>query len=155
MSSQEKAPKVRAFLAAIRLCPNVTMAARAVGIPRDLHYGRYRRDAAYRKAFDDAWELGIQSIEDAVVERMMEGVPEPIVYKGRICYERDEKGELMYDEEGKPIRLIMQRYSVERERLILRGLRPERYKDSAEVTGLGGKPLLEKLEVVFRSAKGE
>lgn len=152
----KKRPKLEAFLAAIKRMPNVTAAARIAGINREQHYSRYRNDDEYRIAFDNAWELGIASIEDAVIERVMEGVPEPVVFKGRVCYERDEHGDLLYDDEtGKPIKLVMQRHSVEREKLILRALRPDRYKDSLAVTGPGGKPVLDTLEVIFRPARPE
>jgi hypothetical protein len=156
-TSGKKAPKVQAFLAAIRVCPSVTRAARAAGVDRREHYRRYKADPVYAKVFDEAWAMGVAFLEDAVTERAQEGVEEPVIYQGVVTYHRDGNGDLVRDEEGRPIPLTIRKYSVEREKLVLAAAKPEKYRTNhhveANVThaGIAGLPDQE-LERIVREA---
>lgn len=154
-----KASKVHLFLAAIRVYPNITRAARAAGIRREAHYKRYGADPVYTAAFDAAWKMGVSSFEDRVMDRAMEGVPEPVVYQGSLCYTpvRDANGQVMVaGPEGEPVMepLVLRKFSVERERLMLQGARPEKYARK-ELTGAGGGPIQSALTVTFVDAPAD
>jgi hypothetical protein len=79
--TKTRAPKTRAFLAAIREMPHVRGAARAAGVSPFVHYRRLKSDPRYKDAFERAWECGCQALEDKATERAIEGWDEP-VYQG-------------------------------------------------------------------------
>jgi hypothetical protein len=130
MSKPKPAPKTRAFLAAIRLMPSITMAAKAAGIRRELHYRRLKKDEAYRKAFEESWESGCGALEDRAIERAMEGTLRPVFWKGKAV------GAVREYPEG-----LMQ--------FLLRGALPKKYREqvSHEIGGVGGGPV--SVEVTF------
>lgn len=75
-------PKKRAFLAAYAVQPSVTMATRAAGIRRDMHYDWMRDDEVYREAFAEVKEMGIELLEVEAIRRARDGWDEPVFYKG-------------------------------------------------------------------------
>ena len=126
-------PKVQAFLAAIRHYPNIGRACQAAGIHRSTHYRRYEKDQLYRAAFDRAWRIGCGRIMDRAIDFVYQGIPEPIIYQGEFCYDRDGKQMFVYNI---PERLLSR---------VLAAEFPEKYNVShlqAEVTGKDGAPLI-------------
>jgi len=103
--------RTRAFLAAFRETASVTAAAKAAGIGRDHHYRRLRKDPLYRAAFEEAEVVAAQTLEDEAVRRAMEGHDEPVFYQ------------------GKPTGYTVRRYSEGLLMMLLKGRRPERYRD--------------------------
>jgi hypothetical protein len=99
--------KVHAFLAAIRAYPNIGAAAKAARISRYTHYKRYDRDAAYRKAFDEAWRYGVGVIRDVAIHRAVSGYQEPVIHKGRFMYDGRGKKRRMRTVTKYPERLLM------------------------------------------------
>src|ERR1022692_1896646 len=75
-----------AFLAALSICGQVKIAARAAGIDRASHYYWKANDPAYPALFAEAKLKAGQELEDEAVERAMVGVFEPITYKGAFVY---------------------------------------------------------------------
>lgn len=123
-----KAPKTRAFLAAIAKMPNVSWAAKAAKIRRELHYRRLKTDPAYEAAFEEAWAMGCGYLEDLAMTRAVDGVEEPVFWQGEECG------------------TITRYYHME---FLLRGAMPEKYRERVEHSGVNGKPIEAKLEVVF------
>ena len=82
LSCRLKHPKKRAFLAAFPVHPSVTMAAKAAGVRRDIHYEWMRDDEVYREAFAEVKEMGIELLEVEAIRRARDGWDEPVFYKG-------------------------------------------------------------------------
>lgn len=59
--------------------------AKAVGIEPAQHYKWIARNAAYWQAFADVQEDVTWTLQDAAVERAMDGWEEPVLYRGRVC----------------------------------------------------------------------
>ena len=131
--------KKRAFLAAFRETGNVRMACEAANVGRSSHYRWLEADAAYGEAFELAKEDAADILEAEAKRRAVEGVEEPTGwYKG---------------EPGGYIR----RYSDTLLIFLLKGLRPEVYREHIEVRGLLGKLDLNLLpnHLIARIAAGE
>jgi hypothetical protein len=99
-------PKITAFLAAIRVMPNVKRAAKAAGIHRSQHYAKLQSSLEYRAAFDACLAIGFDALSDTAVERAEIGWEEPLVYKGRLTYPDiwDEKiGRFIPNYDAKPL----------------------------------------------------
>ncbi len=165
------------FLAAYRVTGNITTASLAAGISRDLHHRRMRKDdpayhaafAAAREEVETRWaadavarahELAakIQELEEAVWDRALNGIEKPVVYQGSFTYavKRDESGAPICDEEGRPLYedepLTVRKFSEGREQFLLRGARPDVYRERHELTGKDGGPVAATLNVTFVSA---
>ncbi len=118
-------PKKRAFLAAFRETASVSRAATMAGIRRGTHYD-WLKDEAYAASFRIAQERAIQSLEDEAVRRAYEGIEEPVFQAGR------QVG-------------VVRKYSDTLLIFLLKGLRPQKYKDriAAEHSGeAGGQPIV-------------
>jgi DNA-binding CsgD family transcriptional regulator len=157
-TATKKAPKLHAFLAAIAAVPSVTRAAQAAGIHRSFHYSRYESDPVYKAAFDRAWEMGIAACEDDAVEKAMIGYDEPVIYQGQLQYEvvRDEKGEVVMNGDKPAFRpLIIRRPNPGLQQFILRGAKPEKYRERYQhdvrgAVGLKFAGSLEELLATYR-----
>jgi hypothetical protein len=137
-------PKRDAFLAAFKLTASITKAAAAAKCERGLHY-RWLEEPEYAAAFEAAKEEAAQSLEDEAVRRAHEGVSEPVIWQGQFTYETDSRGRRRLK---KP--LAVQKYSDTLLIFLLKGMRPEKYRESfkAEISGPGGGPILLKNEAL-------
>jgi len=81
-----------------------------------------RKDSLYRAAFDEAVVVAAQALEDEAVRRAKEGYDEPVFYQGQ------------------PTGYTIRRYSEGLLMMLLKGWRPERYRDRT-VTHKGEVPL--------------
>ena len=131
--------KKKAFLAAFRKTGNVRLACEAAEVGRSSHYRWLETDAAYEEAFELAKEDAADILEAEAKRRAIEGVLEPVgFYKG---------------EPGGHVR----RYSDTLLIFLLKGLRPEVYRERVEVRGLLANLDLNLLPnaLVERVARGE
>ena len=139
--------RVSAFLAALRITPSITVAAKCAGIDRSAHYRRLERDEAYKAAFEAALKIGVDSLEAEAIRRAHYGVRKPVMYHGKPVrvpmYPAKPRGkkEILYEVEYSDTLLIA----------LLRAKKPGEYRDrvSAELTGKDGGPIDHKLEIVF------
>jgi hypothetical protein len=144
-SADRKAPKLRAFLAAISVCPSITRAAAAAGVHRRLHYRRYKDDPVYAAAFDEAYSQGIAYLEDCCMEHAIEGFEQPVIWQGLMSYERDESGAYRRDAAGRLIPLTIRKHSVELKKFMLKGALPEKYRENHHVEHTGSVNVIERL----------
>lgn len=114
--------KRKAFLAAFSRCATVTYAAEAAKVTRQQHYN-WLRDPEYQQAFEQARETAIEVLEAEAVRRAVLGRDEPVYFQGKVV--------------GR-----IQRYSDILLIFLLKGARPEKYRDRHEFTGAGGRPLI-------------
>lgn len=117
------APRQRAFLKAYTVTGSIVKAAEATKIQRGMHY-RWLEGKEYADAFAAARLEFADILEAAVMQRALEGVLEPVFYKGKAVG-------------------AIRRYSDGNAQFLLRGLRPDVYRErvSAEITGKDGGPI--------------
>lgn len=117
------------FLEALASFANVTLACKKVGVTRSKIYEWRSEDPSFKKDWDDAIDLGTDSLEDEAVRRAHEGTLKP-VYQG-----------------GKKVGSIRE-YSDTLLIFLLKGRRPERFRDKVE-HDLTGKLTVEKIERII------
>jgi hypothetical protein len=115
-------PKQRAFLAAVAQTGNITAAAKLSKVGRTLHYEWSKTQPEYAEAFNAAMDQACDLLEVEARRRAMKGIREPVYYLGH------EIGHV-------------QKYSDTLLIFLLKGSRPEKYRERYEHTGAGGKPL--------------
>lgn len=116
--------KKRAFLAAYAECGTVTHAAEIAGISRRMVQYWKKDDPEFAEAFRVAEEKAADRLEQEARRRAIEGVPQPVFYKGR------KVG-------------TIQKYSNNLLMFLLKGARPEKYRErvTQEITGKNGGPI--------------
>ncbi len=132
-------PYKRAFLAAFRETGNVRLACKAANVGRSSHYRWFEKDPEYRTAFDQAKEDATDVLEAEAFRRAVEGVEEPTGwYMG---------------EPGGTVR----KYSDVLLIFLLKGLRPDRYRERVDVRGVLAHLDVSQLpdDLVARLASGE
>lgn len=115
-----RTPKKREqFLAAIiQTAGNISEACEAAQISRRAAYDWREADAEFKQAWDDAVEVTTEALEQEVYRRAHEGCDEPVFYKGEMCGE-------------------IKKYSDTLAMFILKGRRPEKYRENIkqEISG--------------------
>jgi hypothetical protein len=143
----------RAFLSAYARVGTVAVAARTARVGRASHYV-WLKDATYQVAFTETEEVAVQYLEDEARRRAMEGIQEPVIYQGALCFEplRDLKtGEIKRDRKGQPLLsttpLTIPRKSDNLLMFLLKALRPEVYREHVKVAAAASAP--PRIKVVF------
>lgn len=99
-----------AFLDVLAKTGNVTEACNQVGVSRMTAYNHRDRDQAFSDQWDNALQQAADVLEAEAWRRAKEGYDEPQFYKGAVCgYVRKFSDQLLM--------------------FMLRGLRPERYRE--------------------------
>jgi hypothetical protein len=107
---------------------NVRHTCAVTSIPRPTVYAWLKSDEAFRKAWDEAVELGTGALEDEAVRRAYHGVKKPVFYQGKKCgYIREYSDGMLWN--------------------LLKARRPEKYKDRVanEFTGKDGGQIVVKV----------
>jgi hypothetical protein len=117
------AAKARAFLAAYRKSCNLSDAARAAKIDPRSHYRWLKKYPKYAESFERAKVIASDYLESVAVKRATVGWNEPIFYKGMRCG-------------------TVRRFDGGLAQFLLRGAKPEKYKQHTEVSGPNGGPLV-------------
>jgi hypothetical protein len=71
------------FLAAFAECGRILSASRAAQVHRSSHYVWMRNDPTYPPRFRAALDRAGTMIQDEVVERAVQGMRRPVLYRGR------------------------------------------------------------------------
>ena len=111
-----------AFLEAYAKIGTITYAAKASGVNRQRHYDWLKGDAEYVGHFASAQEQAIEVMEVEALRRAVTGVDKPIYFQGKKIDTIKEYSDIL---------LIF----------LLKGARPEKYRDRMEHTGQGGGPI--------------
>lgn len=110
---------------------SVTKACEAAGIPRQNVYEWRNADEDFKIAWEEALEAGADVLEDEAKRRAVDGWEEPVHYQ------------------GKPTGSV-RKYSDTLLMFLLKGRRPEKFKDRLEHTGKDGGPI----DIVARLNEG-
>jgi hypothetical protein len=120
-------PKINAFLAAIRVMPNVTRAAKAARINKSQHYAKLKSSPEYAAAFQQALQIGCDALSDVAVTRATDGWEEPIVYQGKIALQKDP-------DTGNLVAVMVRKFDNRLLQFILERRHPE-YRERGEESG--------------------
>ena len=133
--------KQAAFLAAYVRTANITKAAKAAKIDRSLHYEWANDDERYAAAFGRAQAEAGELLDSEAIRRAYEGVLEPVIYQGEICFDDRYDEKTGITKRGKKI--VIRKYSDALMIHLLKGFMPAKYRDrgSLEVSGPGGGPI--------------
>lgn len=132
--------KKAAFLAAFAECGTVRHAAEAVGVDRSTAFRWLQNDPEFKAAFDDAEQQAADALEREARRRAIEGVNEPVIWQGQMTMVEDP-------ETGEERPLTVKKYSDTLLIFLLKGAKPEKYRERAEVSGPGGGPIQTQAEV--------
>lgn len=109
--------RVRDFLAVLRSTGNVSEAARTISVSRRSMYEWKAADSAFAAAWDEAAEEAVDRLEREAWRRGVEGIPKPVTHQGKITDTYTEYSDRMLE-------------------LLLKGHRPEKYRDNrTEISG--------------------
>lgn len=107
--------KKQPFIEAYRALGTITAAAESAGIPRGTHYDWLKNDAEYAAEFAHAEEAVADMLEQEAIRRAAYGVDEPVWHQGQ------QVGSV-------------RKFSDTLLIFLLKGHRPEKFKDRAQVT---------------------
>jgi hypothetical protein len=125
-------PKKRSFLGAFSETGNVSRAAGIAGITRKTHTNWLKADAVYAEAFDEASEAAADLLELEARRRAHDGVM-------RVKF-HSRSGRPLIDPRTKKF-YAEHEYSDTLLIFLLKGLRPDKYREKFEHTGAGGGPI--------------
>jgi hypothetical protein len=125
---------------------------------RNAAYDWREDDKLFAASWDKAMRRGVSALEDEASRRGFEGVGEPLVHQGQVTYEyeRDEHGEIIYDEyvvsttesgdqirakrprllldeNRKPVAATVRKYSDTLAIFLLKAHDPEKYRERSDV----------------------
>jgi lysophospholipase L1-like esterase len=111
------------FLSVLRKTANVSEAARATNIARMSLYSRKQTDPEFSAAWNDAVDEASDKLEQEAWRRAVEGWEEPVFYQGEECG-------------------AVRKYSDRMLELLLKGHKPEKYRDRGDyrISGKDGGP---------------
>jgi len=114
--------RVAVFLENLASYAHVSEAAKAAGLNRMALYKYKKDDAGFSQAWDDAYALGMEALEEEALRRANKGVKKAVYYKGRVVgHDRI--------------------YSDVLAMFMLKGAKPEKYRERHEHSGAGGGPV--------------
>ena len=122
-------PKKGAFLAAYAQTGNIAAASKLAQVGRRDHYRWIKADAEYALAFGEAHEEACDRLEAEARRRAVQGVEEPVY------------GKLPGKDTGTGQVGTIRKYSDTLLIFLLKGARPEKYRERFEHTGANGAPL--------------
>ena len=118
------AKKKREFLAVLLERGNVSAAARAVAVSKSTLYEHRKADPQFAAAWDDVKEEFLDGLEEEAARRAKEGVEEPVYQGGKLVGHVVKRSDV----------LLM---------FLLKGGRPEKFRERHEFTGAEGSPLMQ------------
>lgn len=80
-----KRPNQVKFLKAFVVLGMISRAAEQAGINRESHYDWLKRFPEYKAAFDEAYEMAGDLLEDEAFRRAHDGYDKPVFYEGQEC----------------------------------------------------------------------
>lgn len=111
--------KKRLFLIAYSETGNLSFASEVAGIDRSTHYVWLKNDVKYAEAYEQAKDIAADALELEARRRAVEGVDEPVYYKGRAVG-------------------AVRKFSDTLLIVLLKGVMPEKYKDRQDIKHSGG-----------------
>ena len=124
-------PKKREkFLVALRDGQSISDACKASNVARRTAYNWRDSDKDFAAEWDDALDEGSDLLEDEAKRRAVDGVDEPVFYQGQEVAR-------------------VKKYSDTLLMFLLKGRRPEKFKDRHELMGKDGSPVIPVLNITI------
>ena len=111
------------FIEVVRTTCNVSEATRSIGMARRSLYDARDRDNEFAQLWDEAVEEATDALEREAWRRAVEGWDEPVFYQGKAVG-------------------AVRKYSDRMLELLLKGHKPQKYRERHEVTGGWSEPLV-------------
>lgn len=108
--------KLSSFLTALAETGSVTRACKAISISRETAYTWREDNPEFAKNWEIAKERSLDMLEDEAVRRATKGTKEPVFHQGEVCG-------------------TVKKYSDTLLIFLLKGGRPEKYRDNVNMTG--------------------
>jgi hypothetical protein len=112
-----------AFLAALVKSGHVTRSCEAAGVSRDTAYEHRRADEAFGLAWAEALAAygprRLDALEEELDDRILRGIPEPVIHQGELCFGYREKATGRYVELGEESRAAMAKLPSDKARAAL------------------------------------
>lgn len=127
-----------AFIAALRETGVVRTACEAVGISRTSAYNVRNADAEFAAKWDEAIQDAADLLEVEALRRARHGVKKPVIYKGQLCgMWVDEGGNVVAEQTpgSTLVPLSVTEYSDTLLIFLLKGIRPEKYRENLQPAG--------------------
>lgn len=123
------------FLEALAEACSITEACRRALVGRSTVYEHREADPEFARAWDAAIEAGTEKLEAEAIRRAHRGISRPVWHKGkRVGIERHYSDVLLM--------------------FMLKGRKPEVYRERFEMTGKGGAPLVQPVLNVTITKRG-
>lgn len=116
--------KKRVFLQAYSLCGIVKLAAKAAGVTPNTHYG-WMQDPSYCEQFRKAQDAYSEILEEAARQRAVKGIRKYKFHKGEPIMDPRDPSKPYYEIE----------YSDALLALLLKGAKPEKYRERVDLSG--------------------
>lgn len=123
--------KMAMFLDFVASTGVISNSAGQAGLDRPSLYDYRHKFPPFKRAWERALRMSADTLEDEATRRAVQGVNEPIIYKGRQQYEINQDGTFVLDEEGSRIPLCVNRKSDLLIMFLLKGRRPIRFRDNS------------------------
>ena len=164
--------KLTAFIAALAQTGIVAKACEAVDISRQTAYGWREDHPEFAKAWDKAMTIGVTALEDEAARRAFLGTDKPLVHQGQFTpvFERNEKGEIIYDDfqyevdvdgervlktekrprmkldaNNQPVYHTMKEYSDTLAIFLLKAHNPEKFRENVKIDLTGNLAITDRL----------
>lgn len=124
--------KAGKFIEFLKSTPNVLEAARSVGMSSSRVYELKKEDKEFSISWDAAIDIGLQNMEQVLLDRVLNGVEEGIIEDGKVV-----KGRVRHSDA-----LMM---------FLMKAHNPKKYRERHEITGANGAPLVPTLTVTVAS----
>lgn len=124
------------FIKALENSGNVSVAAMTAGIDRRTAYDRKKRDPAFVEGWKSALKVAGDLLEAEARRRAMEGIDEPVIHQGQLMGQWvTPSGEVVAPETpgSKLIPLTIKKYSDTLLIFLLKGNKPKKFSDRAQV----------------------
>jgi AcrR family transcriptional regulator len=106
MTGEEREAKQQIILAALAKAASIKHACELADVPRRTFYN-WQKNKIFAAALKEAHDEGNDTIDDAIIERAIQGVREPLVSMGKLVYDEhpamDGEGNPKLDKRGNPI----------------------------------------------------
>jgi hypothetical protein len=135
----------KGFLAALSETGNVTAACLAADIDRKNAYRRRDTDREFAAQWAEALEQATDALEAEARRRAIDGIEEPVIHQGELATRWVDRNGRPCTARAKGSRLVPLTVNRRSDTLLiflLKGNRPEKFKERSEVTGKGGAPLV-------------
>lgn len=132
------------FIQILEDAGNVSQASRAINFSRQWMYEVKKEDKEFRERWENAINVATDRLEREAWRRAVDGYEEPVVYQGQFSYipdPEDPKNKFLTDGEGKPRIVTVRKFSDQLISLLLKGHRPDKYRERTEITGKDGGPI--------------